>query len=98
MPKDPMPDNPQSGTVDQIKRVPMVPTWSPSDEAGKKDVTLATIAAANVNGEYGVLNGSNPAYDDALPASWSSDHLHGSDDGASAVGPSTFARDGGTKR
>ena len=63
-----------------------------------KDARIAVIDPANVNGEYGVLNGSHPAHDEATPAAWSSDHLHGLDDGASAVGPTDFARSGGTPR
>ena len=75
-PFDPVTTKPNS-TINEPERSPMLPTWDP--DAPSKDADLVRITAANPNGEYGVLDGSNPAQleDHAPGAFLDSDALQG---------------------
>ena len=86
-----------------------LPTWDPS--LVPRDAKLARIAPENVDGRgrdgaydahsasYGTLDGSHPDHDErGTVAAWPSDKLHQSGEGDDAVGPTRFARGGGSRR
>ena len=52
-----------------------LPTWDPSAEEEKTDVTLARIADAETNGEYGSQDGSHPCHDERTAGVLDSDAL-----------------------
>jgi len=78
----------------QDRDIKVLPVWKP--DAPNKDAQLARIDSANLDGQYGSLDGNHPKHDERTSGTLTSEQLH-TGQGEDASGPDAFARSGGSK-